>query len=673
MIKSRVLKADRRAVDEAIVLANEGKVTSKNAWDVKILDGLDSTVEAYMKEDETIDAYTQFTKAASIVESGAKVWAHRVEFTFLMTTKMQQKLMRSDWNEQKETSQSDSQNDKKQFQGKSLLYLAADKMSSKMKEAPPALVQNNSEISLMNKCVLSQPVEEGNVQNQHAKSSLLSVDPLFKATAARLGGVGSQGASGLLMNTAYMGAQGNILLGFEQYIKESKNCFNKPRDHYGVEVNLRPFQLMDRSPPSTIPEAGVHQGRVSVTLDDFEDDGMNFDAEEETVHDIGSQLLSMDGRHSTSNTIAPQYVEPQPRLSTTSVLNDISSFYDQDWIPILPENSNAVKQGSILEQVRKESALNTHSTQCDDSKTPKPRKRIRFQYEDFMSSWIADDNNHFYQEKLSKLNTSPFAFVNAHGKECLSPCIKRSKSKQAPHMKKIVDHDYALSISSTKGLMLPLQDTTMGIYLKSLDNVNCYLQPFCTKESHWSWLSRRKYALPSTLTEEAVFTSENMISIDDVEGIEDTSDHNFEGSVEASLSMPNLNSRFQIENEGCTYTDDVMGLVNEPCSVVPVLKIQSVTKPTFVDVSRLRSSMWNYIEKALKKVQETNDSNSEGLTVQFSEIVFSMIKNREMQSISHDGTLSPAFFYFSLLFLANEKGLRLSQSPDLNDVFISTS
>ena len=51
--------------------------------------------EQYMNEGEG-DAYFQFTRAAHIVESGAKVWAHRVENTHLMTSQVYRRLMRMD-------------------------------------------------------------------------------------------------------------------------------------------------------------------------------------------------------------------------------------------------------------------------------------------------------------------------------------------------------------------------------------------------------------------------------------------------------------------------------------------------------------------------------------------------------------------------------------------------
>ena len=686
MSRSKVLRIDRQAVDEAIHLAHEGKLNPKNAWDVRILDDLDNTVDVYMNEHEAADAYTQFTKAASIVESGAKVWAHRVESTFLLTTRMQQKLMRSDWVDKNEPHEgiaaAENAVSKASQQAKSLLHFATENNDNRVKQSSPAIVQTNAEIALMNKTTQRSLVGEGNTVTQNNKSSFFEIDPLFKATASKLGGIGSQYNSGFLLNNTHVGPYGNILLGVEQVTKESKRCFMWPVDSYGIDSQKHLIQhLFDVGVEGTI-----FQGKDN---DDHFDsshgnDSAYINIEDSPTHDNRSEIIRQEGDHRT-----PADTPLVNRLSTTSVLNGISTFYDPDWIPIEPDVRQPVKQGSILEQMRKDTSMSIplNSLNMDkpeqDKKVNSTRKRVRFQFEDVSLSWVNCDDRNYYEEKKQQSEISgPLNFVSTVGKEFLVPEHRRktNKSDAVSHIfHNMLDNDYALSVASAKGIVMPLQGTTMNMYLKSFNNVNCYLQPFCSKEPHWNWLSKRKNACTASSNAYGdVFSAqENPVEIGDLIQSDDDDfslySANFDdamGSVETSLVLHNTNTQItELEDDSKLARECVASLVPEPKSVMPVLKIHSITKPSVIDVSKLRNVMWKYIDHSIQRLAEKSSLNCNE-AVAFSEIVYTMIRNKEIHQISHDGTLSPAFFYFALLFLANEKDLRLDQCENLDDILI---
>ena len=201
-VRAKVLNVDHKALDDAILMASEGKVTNKNAWDIPIIEGMTDTVEAYMETEG--DAYAQFTKAASLVESGAKVWAHRVENTLQMTTQVQQRLMRCDTKNDADDMQR-SQDTKEESESSTQRGASARTQEEISRKRKPAdfrtLASSNEEI-----CV------------KHTDEKHYEVDPLFRATSRKF----DQGhASGLLLNHARLGPHCNLMMGCENVVEEN--------------------------------------------------------------------------------------------------------------------------------------------------------------------------------------------------------------------------------------------------------------------------------------------------------------------------------------------------------------------------------------------------------------------------------------------------------------------
>lgn len=133
----------------------------------------------------------------------------------------------------------------------------------------------------------------------------------------------------------------------------------------------------------------------------------------------------------------------------------------------------------------------------------------------------------------------------------------------------------------------------------------------------------------------------------------------------------------------------------DPDTVVKVLHAPEAMLPTQVDVVLLRKIMWASLTGAAgcevtgqqesQRVsrrkrgrvagtegptqKEDNQGSDDGVKkVRFSEVVLQLLP--QVSTVSATGALSPAFFFFSLLFLANEHGLLIESIPTLDDLVI---
>lgn len=131
--RRRIVVSDA-AMEEGLQLAHDGKVSARNAWDVKVLEGMSDSVRAFLASNGGggggggaagnggagsgggpsgapnggdaanasigsaggADQYQAFSKAATLVEGGAKVWSHRVESTYLLSNQVVRRLLRND-------------------------------------------------------------------------------------------------------------------------------------------------------------------------------------------------------------------------------------------------------------------------------------------------------------------------------------------------------------------------------------------------------------------------------------------------------------------------------------------------------------------------------------------------------------------------------------------------
>lgn len=86
----------QEAEEEAIQLTSEGKITTKNAWNIKLLEGIYDSVSNALSSGGGEESASQFTKCANLVEGGAKIWTQRVEHTAAWSNQVLRRLQRND-------------------------------------------------------------------------------------------------------------------------------------------------------------------------------------------------------------------------------------------------------------------------------------------------------------------------------------------------------------------------------------------------------------------------------------------------------------------------------------------------------------------------------------------------------------------------------------------------
>nr|AAS44542.1 chromosome-associated protein H [Trypanosoma cruzi] len=140
----------------------------------------------------------------------------------------------------------------------------------------------------------------------------------------------------------------------------------------------------------------------------------------------------------------------------------------------------------------------------------------------------------------------------------------------------------------------------------------------------------------------------------------------------------------------------------DPMRLAKVLQPPQTALPSQVDVAKLRQAMWELLDDAIQRnsavkeqchkrevqqktaghkrrraangdeEEDEDERDSERPSgndlPRFSEIVMSILP--QVPTISATGTLSPAFFFFSILFLANEHGVVLESVPGLDDLVV---
>jgi hypothetical protein len=200
--------------------------------------------------------------------------------------------------------------------------------------------------------------------------------------------------------------------------------------------------------------------------------------------------------------------------------------------------------------------------------------------------------------------------------------------------------------------------------------VEDFFQHFGASEAHWNILKKTVRAIDANaagggIKALPVLDADQGGAFDEDDYGGEPDDHSDDGGfwpglqqTEAAPDLPELDA------------DDDAGidLIPEP-EQMKALKVQTATAPTMVDVVKLRSAMWHRTSALARRrgVAPSAEQLSAvaapahvptGRTM-FSDVITAMLP--DVPQIARDGSLSPAFFFFSLLFLANEHGLDLRQ------------
>eukprot|EP00758_Cryptobia_borreli_P004491 Tbor_TRINITY_DN4409_c0_g1::TRINITY_DN4409_c0_g1_i1::g.8060::m.8060 len=196
-------------MEEGLLMATEGKVSMKNAWDVKVIEGMPQTVESTLTGglwgdsqgsangvagssgagcDD--DEYATFSKMATVVESGAKVWTHRVDNTYQLSLQMIRRVLRSDRkaNDAEEPVEDDD-------------GVVRTNRRVARRRVERTIADSVNEINIEKK----SGVDVKHLDHRVSETS----NPLFRAITKRF----DQGHSGgLLMHNCPMGLVGNLIL-----------------------------------------------------------------------------------------------------------------------------------------------------------------------------------------------------------------------------------------------------------------------------------------------------------------------------------------------------------------------------------------------------------------------------------------------------------------------------
>ena len=206
-------------VAESTQLALQGKVTQKNAWSIHLIEGMQDTV-AQCLSSRGMDQYTQFTKVAHVVEGGAKVWTHRVDSTFLLSTQMVKRLLRNEVSREGDKEDAEERDN-------SMNSARLRRQRRAAMGIPARTLANEEEIDIA--CSqLRSGASCGGHQEPGMKGTLTSQAALFRAITEKF----DQGhAGGLLLNNTPMGAAGNLVLDrdYSKYQSAAENSQGSDR------------------------------------------------------------------------------------------------------------------------------------------------------------------------------------------------------------------------------------------------------------------------------------------------------------------------------------------------------------------------------------------------------------------------------------------------------------
>ncbi|KAG5486704.1 hypothetical protein LSCM1_07958 [Leishmania martiniquensis] len=188
-------------LDVALNQAIEGKINSRNAWASKeasdLLEGITHTIETTL-DAASVDDYSGFAKAATVVEGCSKVWTSRVDSTYQQSNQMVQRLLRKD-----EASGKRPTGDGDDDAGGS--GEEGDEQQRKKSRSRSVAAASNAATR-----TLAMEATEINLDSKSRTAlTQTGINAQFRAITSKF----DQGnAQGLLMNNAPMGRAGNIIL-----------------------------------------------------------------------------------------------------------------------------------------------------------------------------------------------------------------------------------------------------------------------------------------------------------------------------------------------------------------------------------------------------------------------------------------------------------------------------
>ena len=261
--RPKVLIPEQR-LEEALQLSHEGKITSRNAWSVQLLEGMEQGVSSVLSQQE-IDNYAQFTRAAHLVEGGAKVWTQRVESTYLLSSQIVRRLLRNDGQDDGEGG--DGTGDAK-MDAQEKRQAAYRRRRAMQRTVAENLEEINYDgwIEKVKQHMTGQRMggAHGPAGSQNQRNA--NVKPSFRAITERFD---QSQASGLLVHNAATGLAGNLILD-----KDFSRCDDWLAQSAGGALDSARVSTV--LPPAVSDVPSTPSGRPSATIrpfsEEFDDD-----------------------------------------------------------------------------------------------------------------------------------------------------------------------------------------------------------------------------------------------------------------------------------------------------------------------------------------------------------------------------------------------------------------
>lgn len=319
-VPSRRVILTSEAVEQMLQMTNEGKITTKNAWDLKLLEGIHESVSSAFRlegdasslggtpalatpaaattagEGSNSTEDSQFSRVANLVEGGAKIWTQRVEQTCAMSNHIVRRLMRSDGGKADDEGDAENGgegggNGEGGAEGDEAARRAAERRMKKRTERTVA--ETNSEIDLDAASKSAAALQGSGVGAQ------------FRAITEKF----EQGhAQGLLLNNTPLGSRGNLILDVDYSAWETQTANAPyPQHHNGGDSSMEGAQAIADIEFSAMPVIPAPSPRGSAALSDVSGGRLSTNS--------GKSVNLKSGRASGGAVAFPN-------LSTSSVLAD---------------------------------------------------------------------------------------------------------------------------------------------------------------------------------------------------------------------------------------------------------------------------------------------------------------------------------------------------------------
>eukprot|EP00993_Chasmostoma_nieuportense_P002968 NODE_371_length_2337_cov_33.505430_g346_i0.p1 GENE.NODE_371_length_2337_cov_33.505430_g346_i0~~NODE_371_length_2337_cov_33.505430_g346_i0.p1 ORF type:complete len:762 (-),score=230.88 NODE_371_length_2337_cov_33.505430_g346_i0:50-2257(-) len=647
--------------DQCLRLSSENRITTRNSWELKLIDYLREVMENTMSQQNS-----NFHTASCTIDASMKIYINRVASLAEESFRMVSSLTRSDGTKKQDKPANEDVNE------------PTEKAPKKVSHA----------------ATLEANVEALNVKNVEAQFDL---DPLFRITSSKFD---AGGASGLLLNNLSIGTNGVLMLDSTLVDEEWENDLKRfegtlsgiEEDDDVNEQELLP-ELPGPLPENPLPHQDTTQ---SSEMDMFDEPDMNDDP---TPPIIDSPLKAEAPPTSQVPDASPPPASPLPADPDDAAIEQADdlvasmigengggmySFFDQEKLrqahveqaPMIDEDlmsdddsevdamDNFEKSGLWTGPWKFTAPLNQQASDPTkpQAKDEKKKKREAFKIE--------------FEIELTAAECKAFEAP----KDIYSTLLKRGKERVMAAEGKLSEAKRVkfelLLAKGTDAKMMLQRAKQKGLYLSDEKHfeLDSLFHPFTRPSAEWSLKERRQRkrellsqpnqqttpVAPNVPAEPEPFPDADMEDMgcedgppeadmeDDTLDISAAQQQSVEPALRLSLS-PGL-------MQGASLAD--INIVNSP-EALNVLKIKYAKVAKHVDIKRMKDCMWQRIKAHL----------SEAETMTFGDLIESM--RDDLCKIGNPDEVTVPFYFISLLHLTNEHSLHLQGSEQMDSLSIS--